>query len=149
MFTAVWLKDNAERIVKTAVQGFVASLVLASTYHLDTSKGLIYALTAAGLCAAKGVVATAIPSKVSPASFSTGTTRYLTDIVERLLFSFAEGFAAALIVNYHLSGLRSAAMAGVMAAASFVTSAVSLPVPSGISPASLVPAPAAPTPPRA
>lgn len=149
MFTSIWFKDTLERIVKTTAQGFVAALILASSYHLDAYKGLIFALIAAGLCAAKGIVATVIPSNVSPASFATGPRRYVADIVERLLFSFLEGFAAALIVNYHLSGLRSAAMAGVMAAASVVTSLLSLSLPSPVSPASLVPGPAVATPTRA
>lgn len=144
MFTAAWFKDTLERVVKTGLQVFFATLILSGVYqHLTTKRAIVLAAIAAGFAALKCVVAVAIPANVSPASFASGARRYVVDIVERLIFSFIEGFAAYMLTDYHLSGLHSAVAAGVAAALSFVMSLLSLSVPSPISPASLIPGPVA------
>lgn len=147
MFTAAWFKDTLERVIKTVLQAFIASLILSSTDHLTLKRELVIAAIAAGLALLKAVVAVAIPSNISPASWATGRSRYLVDIVERFLFTFVQAFAAALLTDYHISGLRSAALAGIAAALSFLMSLLSLSLPSQTSPASLVPATTATPPP--
>ena len=139
MFTSLWFKDMLERAGKSALQAFIAAFVLSGTLSLDTLEAAAIAGITAALTVVKAIVATFIPSDITPASFAAGRLSWLVDVVERLIFTFVEAFLAVLLVgsDYNISTLRAAALAGIAAAVSVITSMLSAAVP-GISPASLV-----------
>ena len=144
MFTATWFKDTAERALKSFVQAFVSVLIVSGAYDLDALKAATIAGITAGLTVVKSVIAALIPSDISPASVASGSRRYIVDGVERLIFTFIEVFLATWLIDPHfnLSSLQDAAIAGLAAGLSALTSLLSGSV-AAISPASLV-KPAAP-----
>lgn len=139
VFTPLWFKDMLERVGKSALQAFIAVIILHGTYSLDVVQAAAIAGLTAALTVVKAILATVIPSDLTPASFAAGRLSWFTDVVERLLFTFIEAFVSALLVgtSYNLSILRSAALAGLAAALSVLSSMLSASKPA-ISPASLV-----------
>jgi hypothetical protein len=140
MFTATWFKDTLERTIKTALQAFLAVIILSGDYHLTAVRAAVIAGLAAAFTVVKAAIAPLLPGlKITPASWAAGPVRTLLDIGERLIFTFAEVGIALIVKNgdYHLSTLRDAALAGLAAALSLVMSLLSTGMPA-ISPASLV-----------
>lgn len=72
MLTRTWLIDAAERVVLTAVETFLGTLLLAAgAFNVSTVHAAAIAGVSAGLAAAKTVIAAKMKGTVSPASLLT------------------------------------------------------------------------------
>lgn len=65
MLDPVWLRDTAERVIATAIQTFLALIVVADISTLRTAA---VAGLAAGLSVLKAAVARKVPGTIGPAS---------------------------------------------------------------------------------
>lgn len=141
MFSIAWLRDTGERVLRSVIAAVIAALVLTGPLNLTAAKGLLFVAITAGLTVIKTALAALIPN--GPPAGVFGTASWAVDAFERVLATFIEVGIAALLTggSYDVSGLRTAALAGVGAAVSLLVSLIAAPVPSPISPASLVKGP--------
>lgn len=65
MFDRIWLRDTAERVIATALQTFLALVVVTD---LPTLRTAVVAGVAAGLSALKAAIAARVPGTISPSS---------------------------------------------------------------------------------
>jgi hypothetical protein len=140
MVTALWLKDLAERVVRTALQA-----VISAPFDLTAAKTLIFVALSAGFAVIVEAIRVLLAS-AGPYNGPRYSRGWFVDALERLILTFVQAFIAALLTNgsYDLTTARSAAIAGIAAAVSFVMSLLAQPVPRTLTPASLVKAPPGP-----
>jgi hypothetical protein len=140
MVTALWLKDLAERVVRTALQAVIAALVLSAPFDLTAAKTLVFVALSAGFTVVVEAVRMLLESR--PA---TGRL-WSMDTLERLVLTFLQTFLAAFLTtgSYDLNTAKTAALAGVAAIVSLLMSVLAKPVPRTLTPASLVKAPPGP-----
>lgn len=138
MFTSSWLRDTAERVVRSVVAAVISALVLTGPLNLHASKLLLFVAITAGLTVLKTALSALIPVGTEGALF--GGHGWGLDAFERLLATFLEVAIAALLTggSYDLSSLRTALLAGLAAVCSLLISLLALPTINTLSPASLV-----------
>jgi hypothetical protein len=139
MFTVIWLKDTAERVLRTVLQAVIAAVVLSGPFNLTAAKSVLFVALTAGLTVVKDALAELVSGTASPASFAP-TADWFLDAFERLAATFVIAFVSALLVggSYDISAGKQAALAGVAAVGSLLMSLVASVLHPTISPASFV-----------
>jgi hypothetical protein len=140
MFTILWLKDTAERVLRTVIQAVVAAVVFTGTFDLTSAKTLVFVALTAGLTVVKDALGALLGGTESPASFAP-TVSWFLDAFERLAATFVAAFLSALLTggSYDISTGKQAALAGVAAVASLLMSLFAAGLEPTITPASFVP----------